>query len=106
MLEASGYRALLAGSIAEALTIFKAEEIDVMVSDLGLPDGRGTELMQQIVAIRPIPAIALSGYGMESDIEKSHEAGFSRHLTKPVDFHQLEEALAALLPYAPPNKPA
>ena len=99
MLEASGYRAILAENIASALEVFKTGDIDAMVSDLGLPDGRGTELMKQIATIRPIPAIALSGYGMESDVEKSREAGFCRHLTKPVDFHQLEEALASLLPH-------
>ncbi len=104
MLEASGYRTILAENVAMALEIFKTETIDAMVSDLGLPDGRGTDLMKQIVAIRPLPAIALSGYGMESDIENSKEAGFSRHLTKPVDFHQLEEALAALLPHPVSDK--
>lgn len=104
MVEASGYRAILAETIEDAFRIFQTEKIDGMISDLGLPDGRGTDLMKRIMEIRPIPAIALSGYGMESDIENSRAAGFRKHLTKPIDLSKLEEALTAVLPHKPQDQ--
>ena len=66
-------------------------EFDLIVSDIGLPDGSGLDLMRRVVARRgPVPAIALTGYGMEEDIRRSREAGFTAHLTKPIDFTKLE----------------
>jgi CheY-like chemotaxis protein len=83
-----GHTVMTAGTIATAL---EADEFDLIVSDIGLPDGSGLDLMQQVVARRgPIPAIALTGYGMEEDIRRSQEAGFTAHLTKPIDFAKLE----------------
>ena len=69
-------------------------ELDVIVSDIELPDGSGLELVGSLRQTgRPIPAIALSGFGSSADVELSHSAGFAIHLTKPVDFRQLEEAI-------------
>jgi CheY-like chemotaxis protein len=50
--------------------------------------------MRQLLARQPVRGIALSGFGMEEDLRKSHEAGFLEHLTKPVDFAQLQQVLA------------
>lgn len=97
MLEMSGYRVLIAENIAMATDVFQKERVDCLVSDLGLPDGHGTDLMKHISALRPVPAVAISGYGMEHDVERSLEAGFARHLTKPVDFQKLETCLQELL---------
>lgn len=97
MLETAGYHTLIADNIADALEIFQREPVDGIVSDLGLPDGRGTDLMKKIVELRPVPAIALSGYGMESDVKASLEAGFTRHLTKPVEMEKLEKALSEII---------
>jgi signal transduction histidine kinase len=97
-----GYRVLHAASVTEALALFRSEAIDCLVSDLGLPDASGVELMEQIAAIRTVPAIALSGYGMERDIERSLAAGFRQHLTKPLDIEQLLRALETLLAGAGP----
>jgi CheY-like chemotaxis protein len=97
MLEIAGYRTLVAENIASAIEVFRDEPVDAIVSDLGLPDGRGTELIRQVLSIRAVPAIALSGYGMESDIKESLDAGFTRHLTKPVDMEKLEKALSSVL---------
>jgi len=69
------------------------DDIDVIVSDLGLPDGSGFELVQQLSAERPVRAIALSGYGTARDVEHSRQAGFARHLTKPVDPDALVRAI-------------
>jgi CheY-like chemotaxis protein len=64
-----------------------------VISDLGLPDGSGLELMREIQRHRPVSAIALSGYGMEDDLRKTREAGFDAHLLKPVNIEQLREIL-------------
>lgn len=96
MLDGMGYRVRLAGSVAQAREIFRREKIDFVVSDLGLPDGSGIDLMESIAAERLVPAIALSGYGMESDVQRSLAAGFVRHLTKPIEVHQLANALRSL----------
>ena len=87
-----------ASSIAQALEVARDFEFDVLLSDIGLPDGRGTDLMERIeqeCGVRP-PAIAMSGFGREDDLERSIEAGFSEHLTKPVEFAALNQAIARL----------
>ena len=89
LLKSSGHRVSAVGTATAALAIFAAEHFDVVVSDLGLPDISGLELMRQIQQIRKVPAIALSGYGMEEDLRQSREAGFFAHLTKPINIDQL-----------------
>ena len=64
-----------------------------MLSDLGLPDGSGQDLMRELASRYGLRGIALSGYGMEEDIRRSREAGFLRHLTKPVDLQVLEATI-------------
>ncbi len=64
-----------------------------MVSDLGLPDGTGIELMSELRDRHGLRGIALSGYGTHNDIAASREAGFIRHLLKPVEWKNLEAAL-------------
>jgi CheY-like chemotaxis protein len=66
---------------------------DLLISDIALPDGTGTELMTYLRAISHIPGIAISGFGMNGDIEKSFEAGFAEHLVKPVKMENLEAAI-------------
>jgi len=97
ILEKSGCQVLIASSVADALAIFQRESIDCVVSDIGLPDGSGTELMQKLTKIRPVPGIALSGYGMEEDIQRSRGAGFTHHLTKPVQWAKLKKVLEEVL---------
>ncbi|TLD68338.1 response regulator [Phragmitibacter flavus] len=97
IMEKSGCRVLIAPNVAEALAIFEKESIDCVVSDIGLPDGSGTDLMKKLAQIRPVPAIALSGYGMEEDIQRSRSAGFKHHLTKPVQWDKLKKILAEVL---------
>ena len=91
LLRGLGHAVTTANSIASGYEAFEAAEFDLIVSDIGLPDGTGLELMRRVVALRGrIPAIALTGYGMEEDIQKSREAGFTAHMTKPIDFTKLE----------------
>jgi signal transduction histidine kinase len=91
-----GHDVVTAHSCEEAMGV-DLDEVDVIVSDLGLPDGTGLELLPRLRQRRYVPALALSGYGMDADVRAARAAGFERHLTKPVDFARLFEALADLL---------
>jgi CheY-like chemotaxis protein len=64
-----------------------------LISDLGLPDGSGLEVVRAYREMSRGPAIALSGYGMEEDVKRSLEAGFDVHLTKPVRWERLVEVI-------------
>lgn len=83
-----------AGSVAEARTAMEKETVDFVISDIGLPDGTAYDLMTELRTHRGLTGIALTGYGMESDIARSHAAGFVIHLTKPLRVQSLDEALA------------
>jgi signal transduction histidine kinase len=101
MLTARGYRVLCAGSVAEARACAARDQtIEVLISDIGLPDGNGYDLMAELSAAQPLKGIALTGYGMEHDLADSRRAGFSAHLTKPVRIQLIAEALAAFWPEA------
>ncbi|MDB6005489.1 MAG: hybrid sensor histidine kinase/response regulator [Prosthecobacter sp.] len=93
-----GYTVRTASSIAECLEVAHEYDFDVLISDIGLPDGRGTELLEQLGKQRGVlpPAIAMSGFGMDDDIESSRQVGFSEHLTKPIEFSSLQQAIARL----------
>jgi CheY-like chemotaxis protein len=96
LLERRGYTVTSSSSVQDALQIARAERFDLVISDIGLPDGTGLELMQALRAIEPVAGIALSGYGMDEDIRRSHEAGFAEHLTKPVSSTRLLAAIERL----------
>jgi CheY-like chemotaxis protein len=91
-----GYEVLAAESMTEALQIAEHQPFDFLLSDIGLPDGSGLELLKRIRSMRKVPALALSGFGMDEDIERSREAGFADHLTKPVSIDRLQAAIAEL----------
>lgn len=93
LLSALNYDVKTANSVAAALQLAAAEHFDVVLSDLGLPDGTGWELMQQLRDRHAMKGIALSGYGMEEDKQRSREAGFYDHVIKPVDPTRLVEVL-------------
>jgi CheY-like chemotaxis protein len=67
--------------------------VDLVISDIRLPDGSGLELMRRLRVNQPIVGIAISGFGTEQDQRRSREAGYDVHLTKPVDFTRLLEAI-------------
>jgi CheY-like chemotaxis protein len=92
LLRLLGHQVTMAGSVAAALAALEAGSFDLAVSDLGLPDGSGNDLMRHFAA-RGMPGIALSGFGMEEDLRRSREAGFRLHLTKPVSFDRVEQAI-------------
>jgi len=90
LLRRRGYYVQAAHSVQSALAAAAQEPFDVLVSDIGLPDGSGIDLMQKLKRDRPIFGIALTGFGMEDDLRKSHEVGFHHHLVKPVDLNRLD----------------
>jgi PAS domain S-box-containing protein len=96
-LQMSGCSVTLARNGAEALDRASKENFDVLLSDLGLPDMSGYELIQRLRSSRPIKGVALSGYGMDEDIRKSREAGFLEHMVKPLDIAQLERVLCRVI---------
>ncbi|CAN5788217.1 hypothetical protein BH20VER1_BH20VER1_16370 [soil metagenome] len=97
MLERRGYRVTVAHSATQAVEKAAEEEFDLMISDIGLPDRSGFELMEELRATRSLRGIAVSGFGMENDISRARAAGFSKHLTKPVNIDRLQEAIQNLL---------
>lgn len=96
ILERRGLTVLMAGSLAEARSILRDGNIDLLISDIGLPDGSGHELKVEFEAHPHMRGIAISGFGMDADIAQSRECGFSAHLTKPVTIRALEATLAAI----------
>lgn len=97
LLRRRGYRVSLAATLAEARTQLETDTFEILLSDLGLPDGNGYDLMDYLRAQPSIHAIALSGYGTEADVARSHAAGFKVHLTKPVGVQALDAALHSLV---------
>ncbi|HEY5892538.1 MAG TPA: PAS domain S-box protein [Chthoniobacterales bacterium] len=97
LLERAGYAVNTASDVAAALELSGTETFDILVSDLGLPDASGGELMRRLREQSSIKGIALSGYGMEEDLRKSRMAGFEEHLVKPVELPQLQQAIARVL---------
>jgi PAS domain S-box-containing protein len=96
VLEQAGYQVTVADSVSSALA-HAQEPLDLLVSDIGLPDGSGLDLMRQLLSRRaPLPGIALSGYGTREDIRRSRAAGFQRHLVKPIDVPDLLRAVEEL----------
>jgi signal transduction histidine kinase/HAMP domain-containing protein/ActR/RegA family two-component response regulator len=96
-LQASGYKVTTAESAKTALQAAAQEEFDLLVSDIGLPDGTGEDLIRQLREKgHHLPGIALSGYGTQQDIERSRAAGFQVHLIKPVSPKQLQAAIDQL----------
>ena len=90
------HKVTAAASLAEARELARGKDFDLLISDLGLPDGDGTELMEEMRKSREVKGIALSGYGTNEDLASSRKAGFVAHLVKPVTIQSLEKALAAL----------
>jgi signal transduction histidine kinase len=87
------YKVLPAANVTEAKEIAAREKVDFVISDIGLPDGNGNDLMKELQAEHGLKGIALSGFGMEQDVVKSMASGFVTYLIKPVNVKSLENAL-------------
>lgn len=97
LLEKRGFGVKVASSIASGLETLQQEQFDLLLCDLGLPDGSGIDFIQKVRARHQTPAIALTGYGMQEDVERARNAGFDVHLTKPVNLQRLEATIWQLL---------
>lgn len=96
-LASEGYQVQTACNLAGALRMLEEYQPDLLLSDLGLPDGTGWDLMRTLHARGiDLPAIAVSGYGQEKDIQQSREVGFADHIVKPVQPERLLAAIACL----------
>jgi len=91
-----GHCVVTTGTVATAKQIVGSDQIDVLLCDIGLPDGSGYEVAAQARAKRRIKAVALTGFGTEKDVLRSKEAGFDFHLVKPVNFQELQSVLDQL----------
>ncbi len=108
LLKRAGHVVTCAATVAEALSVAGAEAgatfecpFDMLISDLGLPDGSGHDLIRALGDCARIPAIALSGFGMKEDVAASLAAGFARHMTKPVDWQDLKAMINKLAEHEP-----
>jgi PAS domain S-box-containing protein len=88
-----GHTVHTAATKTEALLIAQSESFDLVISDLALPDGDGCDIMRHVQEIRSTKGIALTGFGQEEDLLRTRDAGFARHLVKPVSVEQLVSAV-------------
>ena len=88
-----GHEVLAADNVRSALKIIASKQPDVLLCDIGLPDGSGYDVISQAKRKQPIKAVALTGFGTEEDIRRSKDAGFDFHLVKPIDLHELQTVL-------------
>jgi CheY-like chemotaxis protein len=102
LMERCGHTVATARTYAEAMDAAQRRRCDLLISDVGLPDRSGLELMQELHARYGIRGIALSGYTDEQDARNSREAGFARHLNKPVVFNDLTAAIQEVAGWRPP----
>jgi Osmosensitive K+ channel histidine kinase len=98
LLRQRGYKVDPAYDVRSALDLAAHSEFDVLISDIGLPDGSGIDLMSNLYHQRPLFGIALTGFGMEDDIRRSYDVGFTHHLVKPVDLNKLDALIQQGIP--------
>jgi|ERR1043166_2254039 CheY-like chemotaxis protein len=106
-LEAQGHTVAVAPDMKSALKLMPKTTFDVLISDIGLPDGDGWELLKKLREKIPgVKAIAMSGYGMRADLDKSKAAGFGAHIVKPFGPVELDVALKKVMSSEVTSKPA
>jgi PAS domain S-box-containing protein len=93
LLEIRGHTVATADTVAGACALLRQQAFDLLLSDIGLPDASGLDLMRLARDRYALPGVAMSGFGMDGDLRKSAEAGFSAHLIKPIDPRALEAAM-------------
>jgi len=93
MLSKMGYHVLTAATVKAALAVIDEQPFDLLVTDLGLPDGEGYDVMRHLRTRSEIPGIVMSGFGMEEDMRRSRAAGFAEHLVKPITIPHLVAAI-------------
>ena len=89
-----GHRVVTADNVEGAMEIMGSDNIDVVLCDIGLPDGSGYEVAAHARTKGDVKAIALTGFGTEQDVQRSKGAGFNFHLVKPINFQELQGVLS------------
>src|SRR5689334_10122739 len=79
-----GHDVQTAASVTEAVRTWSGGSFDLLISDLGLPDGTGRDILRAIASSEPVKAIVISGHALDEDVKESRSAGFAEHLIKPV----------------------
>ncbi len=103
LMRGMGHAVEICSSVAQGREMIRSHEFDIILSDLGLPDGTGIDFIRSARETCQTPAVVLTGYGMAEDIKNCLQAGFDEHLTKPVDFEKLEQALRRTIRRKTPN---
>jgi PAS domain S-box-containing protein len=96
LIERWGHQVTTAATLAEGFQQAAENQFDLLVSDLGLPDGHGNDLMRSLHQTRGLRGIAVSGFGTDEDVARSLDAGFELHLAKPVGAQRLKAAIAEI----------
>ena len=91
-LRGTGHEVHVALDVRSARQLATEIDYDILLSDIGLPDGNGWDLLEELRARRPIKAIAMSGYNTDADRARSKAAGFAEHLPKPLTPEELDQA--------------
>ena len=100
LLEYEGYKVTCASSAGEAIALAEEQEFDLLISDVGMPQMNGYELITELRRrgrTADLPAIALSGYGRPEDVKQAFAAGFQAHVDKPVDIEHMKSVIAAVI---------
>lgn len=97
LLRRADHEVISASGVGDALQLLENMRVNVLLSDLGLPDGDGLDLVAKAKTIQPeLQAIALTGRESATDLQRGRKAGFDHYLTKPFDFHELRTLLGVL----------
>jgi DNA-binding response OmpR family regulator len=95
LLGRSGHEILTASGVTDAVKLLENVRVNVLLSDLGLEDGDGLDLVAKAKSLQPkIKTIALTARGSQKDYDLGKKAGFDHYLTKPFDFHELRSLLS------------
>jgi len=97
VLQQMGHEVETCSTVSIACQKLRERKFDVILSDIGLPDGSGIDFIKAAREICQTPAVALTGYGMAEDIDRCLQAGFEEHLTKPIDIDRLQKTLSKIL---------
>ena len=95
LLDRYGHGVTAAANVAEARRLLHELQFDVLLSDIGLPDGNGFGLVVEAKRLQPLTAVALTAWASDDDKERGRTAGFDHYLTKPLDCARLRSVLAA-----------
>ena len=97
VLRIDGHEVTGAATHADAIRLCQAQHFDLVICDIGLPDGDGWDIAE-VARECGSKAIALSGYGMPEDVAHARRSGFAAHLLKPITFERLRSAISGVFP--------